>query len=238
MGKPKKIAEPSLYHAKIKDWSSQDRPREKLEQLGAARLSSAELIAILIGSGTRNITAVDLARALEKEFSGLAALARCSTHELRRFKGIGKVKSIKLAAAFELSRRIEAQSDAKKIRVRAPEDLFKHYMPRLRDLNREIFMVVLLDSANQIIRDCTISEGTLNASLVHPREVFRAAIEYMAASIILVHNHPSGNPEPSREDIAVTEQLKEAGIIMSIPVRDHIIIAGRHYTSLAKSGYL
>ncbi|HNO12258.1 MAG TPA: DNA repair protein RadC [bacterium] len=222
----------------MKDWSSQDRPREKLEQLGAARLSSAELIAILIGSGTRNITAVDLARALEKEFSGLAALARCSTHELRRFKGIGKVKSIKLAAAFELSRRIEAQSDAKKIRVRAPEDLFKHYMPRLRDLNREIFMVVLLDSANQIIRDCTISEGTLNASLVHPREVFRAAIEYMAASIILVHNHPSGNPEPSREDIAVTEQLKEAGIIMSIPVRDHIIIAGRHYTSLAKSGYL
>lgn len=238
MGTTKKIAEPSLYHAKIKDWSLQDRPREKLEQLGAARLSSAELIAILLGSGTRNITAVDLARALEKEFSGLTALARSSAHELRRFKGIGKVKSIKLAAAFELARRIESQSDTKKIRVRSPEDLFKHYMPRLRDLNREVFMVVLLDSANQIIRDCTISEGTLNASLVHPREVFRAAIEHLAASIILVHNHPSGNPEPSREDIAVTEQLKEAGNIMSIPVRDHIIIAGRHYTSLAKSGYL
>lgn len=108
----------------------------------------------------------------------------------------------------------------------------------LRDLKKEIFKVVLLNSANRIIRDVTISEGTLNASLVHPREVFKAAIDDRAASVILLHNHPSGNPEPSAEDISITEQLRQAGKIMGIPVRDHIIVAGSHFTSLAKSGYL
>ncbi len=234
----KKVRETSDYHAKIKDWSEDDRPREKLERHGSSALSDAELLAILIGSGTKNITALDLAKTLMAEYGTLAGVAKCSFHELSRFKGIGRVKAIKLVAAFEMVRRVEARPDQKKTKVNAPEDVAQKYLPLMRDLKKEIFKVILLDSANRIIRDVTISEGTLNASLVHPREVFKAATDERAASIILLHNHPSGNAEPSVEDIAVTEQLKQAGKIMGIPVRDHIIVAGYRFTSLAKLGYV
>lgn len=238
MPQEKKVRETSEYHSKIKDWSHEDRPREKLEQRGPSALTDAELLAILIGSGTKRITAVDLAKTLLSEFGHTAELAKCNFQELKQFKGIGKVKAIKLVAAFELMRRTQAQHPSKKTKVKTPEDVADRFIPLLRDLKKEIFRVILLDSANQIIRDVTISEGTLNASLVHPREVFKAAVDDRAASVILLHNHPSGNPEPSAEDISITEQLRQAGRIMGIPVRDHIIVAGSHFTSLAKLGYL
>lgn len=234
----KKVRETSEYHSKIKDWSHEDRPREKLEQRGPAALTDAELLAILIGSGTQRITALDLAKTLLNEYENIAELAKCNFQELRQFKGIGKVKAIKLVASFEMLRRMQAHRPAKKTKIKTPEDVAEKFIPVLRDLKKEIFRVVLLDSANQIIRDVTISEGTLNASLVHPREVFKAAIDERAASVILLHNHPSGNPEPSAEDISITEQLRQAGKIMGIPVRDHIIVAGAQFTSLAQLGYL
>lgn len=232
----KKVRETSEYG--IKEWKKEDRPREKLELRGAAALTEAELLAILIGSGTKRITAVDLAKTLIAEYGNTAELAKCNFQELSRFKGIGKVRAIKLVAAFEILRRIQSYRPEKKSKIKTPEDIAGIFIPMLRDLKKEIFKVVLLNSANRIIRDVTISEGTLNASLVHPREVFKAAIDDRAASVILLHNHPSGNPEPSAEDISITEQLRQAGKIMGIPVRDHIIVAGSHFTSLAKSGYL
>lgn len=234
----KKVRETSEYHSRIKDWASEDRPREKLEQHGSAALTDAELLAILIGSGTKHITALDLAKTLLSEYGNIAELAKCNFQELRKFKGIGKVKAIKLVASFEMLRRVQAQRPEKKLKIKTPDDVADKFIPLLRDLKKEIFQVVLLDSANQVIREVTISEGTLNASLVHPREVFKAAIDDRAASVILLHNHPSGNPEPSVEDISITEQLRQAGKIMGIPVRDHIIVAGSRYTSMAKSGYL
>jgi DNA repair protein RadC len=232
----KKVRETSEYG--IKDWIKEDRPREKLELRGPSALTDAELLAILINSGTKNITAVDLAKSLIGEFGDLTELAKCSFQELSRFKGIGKVKAIKLVAAFEIVRRTQAHRPDKKTIVKTPEDVAVKFIPMLRDLKKEIFKVILLNSASRIIRDVTISEGTLNASLVHPREVFKAAIDDRAASVILLHNHPSGNAEPSAEDISITEQLRQAGKIIGIPVRDHIIIAGSRFTSLAKLGYL
>lgn len=234
----KKIAETASYHTKITDWSLDERPREKLEKHGAATLSDAELLAILIGSGTQKITAVDLAQTLLRQFGSLANLAKCNYRELSQFKGIGKVKAIKLITAFEIARRLQSFVEGKKTKVTSPDDVVRQYGPLLRDLNKEIFKIILLDGANQIIRDVTISEGTLTASLVHPREVFKAALDERAAAVILLHNHPSGHAEPSAEDISITHQLEQAGKIMGIPVRDHIIIAGRGFISFAKLGYL
>ncbi|MBX7151206.1 DNA repair protein RadC [bacterium] len=234
----KKIAEAATHHTKITDWSVDERPREKLEKHGAATLSDSELLAILIGSGTQKITAVDLAKTLLRQFSTLANLAKCNYHELSQFKGIGKVKAIKLITSFEMARRLQSFVDEKKMKIASPDDVVRQYGPLLRDLNKEVFKVILLDGANQIIRDVTISEGTLTASLVHPREVFKAALDEHAAAVILLHNHPSGHTDPSAEDISITRQLEQAGKIMGIPVRDHIIIAGRSFASLAKLGYL
>lgn len=223
---------------RIRDWPKDDRPREKLEQHGATVLSDSELLAILLGSGTREMSAAALAKKLISDFGDLSDLARRNFQELRRVKGIGKVKAIKIVAAFEMGRRAQSSGVRERIRITGPEQVAEKYLPRMRDLKKEIFKIILLDSANQIIKDVLISEGTLNASLVHPREVFKAALDDHAASLILIHNHPSGNPEPSVEDIQITQQLREAGKVMGVPVRDHIILAGRSYTSLAKSGYL
>jgi DNA repair protein RadC len=225
-------------HKRISEWSKDDRPREKLETHGPEVLSDAELLAILLGSGIRNVTAVDLAKQLIWKFGGLSEVAQRNFQELRKLKGIGKVKAIKIVAAFEIARRTQAVRSTERAKITGPEQIANRYMPLMRDLKREVFKIVLLDSANQIIKDVVISEGTLNASLVHPREVFKAALDDHAASLILIHNHPSGNPEPSTEDITITQQLREAGKVMGVPVRDHIILAGHKYTSLAQMGYL
>ena len=233
----KKVSEPSAYHLKIKAWMPEERPREKLLSRGAQSLSDAELLAILIRSGTGKITAVDLAKTILKDYENLHRVSTRSVEELRQYKGLGNTKAITLVAAFELGRRT-SKKGAVKICLNSPEDIFKNFQSDFRDLKQEVFKVILLDSANHFLRNVIISEGILNSSLVHPREVFYPAITEPAASVILMHNHPSGNPEPSTDDIQITRQLAEAGKILGIPVYDHIIVSDDKFTSFAEKGLL
>jgi len=228
-----KIKEADFYHTRIKDWPENERPREKLLQAGASRLSDAELIAILVRSGTGKVTAVDLVKSLLVQFKSLYELSGRSIGEFIRLKGIGQAKAVTLVAAFEIRRRIASVNRPDKIKVHSPESVAKHYMPRLETAKQEEFSVILLDTANNIIGEHVISRGSLNASVVHPREVFKKAITDSAARVILIHNHPSGNPEPSSDDKNVTGILVKAGEIIGIHVVDHIIIAGRRYFSFA-----
>ena len=234
----KKVSEPTLYHSKITDWPKEERPREKLMAHGASGLSDAELLAILIRTGAGNITAVDVAKRLLIDYQSLDRLASRSIQDLRQFKGLGNAKSITLIAAFELGRRSASLQRPEKKQISSPEDIVRYYQPLMRDLKQEQFRIILLDSANHRLADQVITTGILNSSLVHPREVFRRAIAEPAASIILLHNHPSGNPEPSAEDIQITRQLVEASKIIGIPVHDHIIIALDSFTSFAERGLL
>lgn len=220
----------------IREWREDERPRERLLRYGAVVLSNAELLAILIGSGTQGFSALDVARELLDRFGSLTELASRDVSELRAVRGMGIVRSVVLAAAFELARRLQAEPFAARRVIRSPEDVARLYIPRLRGARTESFRVLLLNAANQILREVLVSEGTLTASVVHPREVFRLAIVESAAAIIVLHNHPSGNSEPSAEDIAITRQLVHAGKLLDIPVLDHIIIAGESYTSLRERG--
>lgn len=233
-----KIREASYYHTKIKDWPENERPREKLMNLGPEKLSDAELIAILLGSGAGKITAVDLSKRLLMEYKGLNMLSEKSISEMRRMKGIGSAKAVKLLAAFEIGRRIASGGNIKKEKIMNPSDVADYYIPLMRHLKKEVFKIVLLDSSIQIIKDVEISRGSLNANIVHPREVFKTAITESAASIILIHNHPSGNTEPSKEDIAITKILVETGKIVGISVYDHIIIGDTKYSSFAGMGLI
>ncbi|NND70304.1 MAG: DNA repair protein RadC [Rhodothermales bacterium] len=226
----------------IRDWVSAERPRERLKKLGARRLTGAELLAIVLSSGTRangvSMSAIEVGHDLIKRYGGLHSLSRREPGEIKQVPGIGDARAAQLCAAFELGRRVEAQAEWPSRQVTSPSEVASFYGPMLRDLPREIFMTVHLNTSNIILNEYTISEGGLSASIVEPRAVFRHAILENAASIICLHNHPSGNPEPSKEDIAVTRQLVEAGGIVGIPVHDHIIIAGMEYTSLAERGLM
>ena len=233
----KNVSEAAYYHTKITEWPLDERPREKLMARGARALSDAELLAILIRAGTGKITAVDLAQTVLKDFKSLKNLSSRAVQELRAYKGLGDAKAIGLVAAFELGRRA-AGSETSNDPIQSPQHVVQKFQPDLRNLGYEVFKVILLNSANHFLRDVEISRGILNSSLVHPREVFRPAIMEPAASIILLHNHPSGNAEPSAEDIQITRQLVEAGKIMGIPVHDHIIIASNSYTSFSEKGLL
>jgi len=228
----------STYRTRIKEWPADDRPREKLLKHGAGSLSDAELLALLIGSGTGDATAVDIAKHFLVQHRNLSTVASQSIHELARLKGIGPARAARITAAFEIGRRVESGTDYERQKIRAPEDLVRYYGPRFRDLKQEIFSVVLLDSGQKILRDVQISSGTLNASLVHPREVFKSAIDHVAAGIVLIHNHPSGIAFPSDEDRMITAQIKKAGEIVDIPVLDHIILAKNKFYSFAKEGLL
>ena len=222
----------------IKEWREDDRPREKLAKHGPSVLSDAELLAIIIQNGTVQFSALDIARSLLEKHENISKLASCDMSEFRHIKGIGDAKSVTLSAAFELGKRIQNEIPIEKLSFRSPEEIAGYLIPRLRGLRTEVFRALLLNSGNQVIREAVISNGTLNTSIVHPREVFRLAISESAASIIVVHNHPSGNPEPSKEDIEVTNKLAEAGRIIDIRLLDHIIIAGNQYTSFIKRGLL
>ncbi len=235
-------ADPRKY-IPLRDRARDDRPRERMLARGAAALSDAELIALLFGSGTRvagrSISAIELAQTLLRAHASLAALAQLDAPRLARAaRGVGPAKAAQLAAAFELGRRVEAEAPPERPSLRTPADVAARYGPRLRDLKREVFVVVLLDTAGRATGDFTVSEGGLSASIVEPRAVFQRAVLENAAAVVCLHNHPSGNPEPSREDVAITRQLVEAGRLMGIPVHDHVIIAGRGYTSLAERGLL
>lgn len=236
-------AEPEIhYNAPIHAWNKADRPREKALRDGVERLSDAELIALILGSGTHTktgpLSAVELGRVLLRTYGSFPRLAGRDLKELTRLAGVGPAKAVRLLAAFEIGRRAASQPEGERVQVTSPEDVAAVYGPHLRGLKREVFKVVLLNTANVIIGDYTASEGGLAASIVEPRAVFRKAILENAAAVICLHNHPSGNPEPSREDIRITQQLVEGGKLMGIPVHDHLIIAGAAYTSLAERGLM
>jgi DNA repair protein RadC len=219
----------------VKDLPSDDRPREKLWLRGVNSLSDAELIAILLRTGKKGKSVLEIARELIHKEGNLAGLALKSVDALKKVSGIGNDKAATLAAAFEISRRIQSQSGTVSHRkITSPGDVAQIFIPLMRDELKEKFIVVCLNSANKIIRYETISIGNLNSSIVHPREIFKAAIDCASASIILVHNHPSGNPEPSEEDISITRKLVEAGKIMDIPVFDHLILTREGYTSFVE----
>lgn len=222
----------------MKYWPENERPREKLLQRGAEALSDAELLAILLNAGSGGKTALDLGRHLLAQHGSLREIARRHANELCEVAGIGSARAAHLMAAFEVGRRYASSPDTPSDAISAPEDVAQIYIPRLRDLRHERFMVLLLDNAGHIIRERTVSEGIVNASLVHPREVYHAAVTELASSIILLHNHPSGVREASREDHMITRQLVEAGRVMDIPVHDHIIVCGSSYVSFAENGWL
>jgi len=226
-----------MKHYKIPTWPEEERPREKLLKFGPGQLTDTELLAILIGKGTKEKTAVDLARELLIKFEDLNNLASRSPEEYCQLKGMGLTKAATLAAAFELGRRLQVKKHPLKT-FKSPEDVAAVYLPLMCHLKKEVFKVLLLNNANQLIKEITVSEGILTASLVHPREVFRQAIIETAKAVILMHNHPSGNPEPSKEDVKITAQLVKAGEIISIPVLDHIILAGDTFFSFAERGML
>lgn len=219
----------------VKELPLDDRPREKLLMRGAQNLSDAELVAILLRTGKTGKSVLEIARELIQSEGNLAMLATKTVDSLQKISGIGKDKAATLAAAFELSRRILSQSKwFSNQKVTSPQEIADIFIPLLRDDSKERFIVVCLNSSNKIIKHETISIGNLNSSVVHPREIFKVAIDCSSASIILIHNHPSGNPEPSNEDISITKKIVESGKILDIPVFDHLIIAGETYTSFVE----
>jgi DNA repair protein RadC len=216
-----------------------DRPRERLWALGPDSLTPAELLAILLETGGGGLAVQELATLLLGSAGGsLRTLAARPRAELLRTAGIGPAKAARLAAAFELAARLAAEARPVLPRIREPEDVVRLLAPRLRDLEVEEFHLVALDSQSQVRRQVLVTRGLLNSSLVHPREVFRAAIAEAAAGIIVVHNHPSGDPSPSPEDRAVTRQLAEAGRLLDVPLYDHVIVAGDRFLSFAAAGLL
>lgn len=218
----------------IKDLPVDERPRERLIKYGTQSLKTSELLAIIIRIGTRNETAVQLSERLLQKYDGnLKRLASQPVSQLSKdIKGLGESKSTQIAAAFELGKRLSAFTGDERPQIHSPKDAVQILMPQLRYLNNETFHVLSLDTKNYVTKQRRIFEGSLNMSIVHPREVFKFAIEESAASIVIAHNHPSGDPTPSNEDIRITQQLIEAGRVLDIPVLDHIIIGDGRYVSL------
>lgn len=221
---------------KMKDLPISERPYEKLEYHGPEMLSNAELLAIIIKTGNKGETSVNLAQRilkLDEEETGLGFLYNLSLEQLRNIQGIGRVKAIQLKALMELSRRIASSSGFRRDSVvKSPIDVNSLFMEEMRYLKKEVFKVVFLNTKNKIIKSIDISMGSLNASIVHPREVFSEAVKISCSGVIFIHNHPSGDPEPSGEDIETTHRLIEAGNILGIKVLDHIIIGDGRYISL------
>ena len=215
-----------------------DGPRERLATLGPEVLADAELLALLLRTGGAGRDALALAGWLLARYGGLAGLAAASTSELARAPGVGPAKSATLAAALELGRRLAARRLRSGDPVRGPADVFRHFHPRLRDVRTERFLLLLLDGRHRMLGEVVVSQGTLTASLVHPREVFRPALREAAAAVVLVHNHPSGDPTPSREDREITERLVEVGELLGIPVLDHVVVAERGWASLRDAGVI
>jgi DNA repair protein RadC len=213
-----------------------DRPRERLSSHGAEALADVELLALLLRTGPRGTNVARLASQLLARFGGLRGLASAGAAELASAEGMGPAKSASVVAALELGRRLAARRMRPGDAVLSPADVHRHFHPRLRDAPHERFVVVLLDGRHRWLREVVVSQGTLTASLVHPREVFRPALRESAAAVILVHNHPSGDPAPSREDLEITARLVEAGQLLGVQVLDHVIVAERGYTSLRETG--
>jgi DNA repair protein RadC len=222
----------------IRDFPEDERPRERLISDGPESLANHELLAILLRTGTKDESVLQLANRLLNHFEGLRLLKDATIEEITSIKGIGTAKAVQILAAIELGRRISRLQYDERYVIRSPEDGAKYVMEDMRFLSQEHFVCLYLNTKNQVIHRKTVFIGSLNASIVHPREVFKEAIKRSAASIICAHNHPSGDPTPSREDIEVTKRLVECGRMIGIELLDHLIIGDRKFVSLKEKGYV
>lgn len=218
--------------------SCADQPRERLFRLGPELLADRELIALVLRTGGREASALELSDSLLSDCGGFEALAAASHSELRSFSGIGPAKSASLVASVEIGRRLATRPLKRGDRINTARDVYHHFRQRIRCMQQEYFMVLLLNGRNRVISESQISQGTLTASLVHPREVFRPAVRSAAAAIVLVHNHPSGDAAPSAEDLSVTRRLVEAGEVVGIRVVDHVVVAEHGFYSFQENGQM
>jgi DNA repair protein RadC len=224
---------------KITDWAVEDRPRGRLWNKGPSSLSDAELLAILIGSGTRNHSALDLARELlAMAGNSLGDLGRLSAGEIRRIKGVGEAKAVTIAAALELGRRRKMTETGENPQIRSSADVFNIMSPVMEDLPHEEFWILFLNRANRVTGRMKISQGGVSGTVTDVRIVMKKAIESLASGLVICHNHPSGNNSPSDSDIRITQKIREAGALMDIQLLDHLIIAGKDYYSFADNGAL
>lgn len=219
------------YSIKIKDIPINERPRERLLKYGEEVLSNQELLAIILRTGTKSESALDLARRLITNYGGITFIAKSSVYELSKIKGIGLAKACEIKACVEIGKRLNSFKGNNRVKITSPEDVAMLVMDEMRFLSKEHFRVIFLNTKNYVIQIKDISIGSLNSSIVHPREVFIEAIKVSSAAIILCHNHPSGDVTPSQEDINITKRLIEAGKIIGIEVLDHIIIGDINYLS-------
>lgn len=223
----------------IREWSPEDRPREKLLLKGTSALSEAELVAILIGSGTTKTSAVELAKkVLLLSRNNLNELARLGVKDLMKIKGIGEAKAITIVAALELGRRRKAQDPDEKPKISSSQDAFNLLQGDLMDLPHEEFWVLLLNRMNKVVKTKRISEGGVSGTVADPKIIYKLALENLATGVIVAHNHPSGNLKPSQSDIDLTRKLKEAGKFLEVQLLDHLIIANRNYFSFADEGLI
>ena len=218
--------------------ATHDRPREKLDRLGAAALGDNELLAIVLGHGYRHMSVLDVANVVLEAAAGVHGLTRLTRDELGRIKGVGRAKVAQMLAAVELGRRTLSQSPGVRVQFGCPRDVAAYLMPQFGSRSVEHFGIVLLDTKHRVLKTSILSVGTLDASLVHPREVFREATIGGASAIVLFHNHPSGDPVPSRDDLELTVRLVKAGELMGVDVIDHIILADARYCSFKEAGQL
>jgi DNA repair protein RadC len=222
----------------VRDLPRPERPRERLQKFGPEALSAQELLALVIGRGIPKKSVMNIAQELLARFGNVKAIGQATIGELSQIKGIGLAKAAQIKASFELGRREELEPELKNFDIKDPESVVKAIRASIKDKAKEHFKLILLNPRNKIIGISTISIGTLNASLVHPREVFKDAITHSAASVVLAHNHPSGDPEPSEDDIKITKKLVESGKILGIEVIDHIIIGKNNFCSFKERGLI
>ncbi len=220
----------------VRDLPRQERPRERLQKFGPEALSAQELLALVIGRGIPKKSVMNIAQELMARFGSIKAINQATIEELSQIKGIGLAKAAQIKACFELGKREQLEPELKNFDIKDPEAVVKAIRASIKDKAKEHFKLILLNPRNKIIGISTISIGTLNASLVHPREVFKDAIMHSAASVVLAHNHPSGDPEPSEDDLKITKKMVESGKILGIEVLDHIVIGKDNFCSFKERG--
>lgn len=222
----------------IRDTPAEERPRERMVRLGAGALSVVELLTVLVGSGTRDWPADRVARRVAAAYPSLRSLAARGPSDLAALEGVGTATATRLTAACELARRLQRERRDRQPVLATPRSVWRHFSLELRDRERERFIVLCLNARNELMREIVVSMGSLNASIVHPREVYKPALGCSAAAIIVVHNHPSGDPAPSREDRQVTRAIDRAGRLLDVPLHDHVIVGADSYFSFRDAGLL
>jgi DNA repair protein RadC len=227
-----------MTHRSIKDWPEEERPRERLLAHGPESMSDGQLLAIILRTGGNGKSAMDTAIELIGTLGGLKQIEEATLAEICAVRGVGRAKAAQLKAALELGKRLVREPRSRRPSFSTGGEVYSHFHPVFRNLRKEVFYCLLLDVKNRLIREHRVSEGTLTSALIHPREAFREAIRESAAAVIFVHNHPSGDPSPSREDIAITGKLEDAGEAVGIRVLDHVIIGDGEYASMLEKGYL